>query len=46
MNGEQKEWGSEEEQNMQSLEGMSYSVLRSFVEQQKFSFAEYDGSIT
>jgi hypothetical protein len=36
-NGELREWGSEEEQNMQSLEGMTYSVLKSFVEQQKLS---------
>lgn len=34
-NGELKQNGSEERDNMQSLEGMSYSVLRSFVEQQK-----------
>lgn len=35
VNGELKQGGSEEQDNMQSLEGMSYSVLRSFVEQQK-----------
>lgn len=48
-NGEQKEWGSEEEQNMQSLMGMSYSVLRSFVEQQKLKLqnmkVRYSGGI-
>jgi hypothetical protein len=37
VNGEQKAWGSEEEQNAQSLEGMTYSVLKSFVEQQKLN---------
>jgi hypothetical protein len=37
INGEQKDWGTEEEQNNQSLVGMTYSVLKSFVEQQNLS---------
>lgn len=43
INGEHREWGSEEEQNMQSLMGMSYSVLKSFVEQQKLNLRNMKG---
>ena len=37
LNGEYERWGTEEDQNAQSLEGMTYSVLKSFVEQQKLN---------
>ena len=37
LNGEYERWGTEEDQNAQSLEGMTYSVLKSFVEQQKLT---------
>ena len=40
VNGKQRIWGSEEEQNTQSLEGMTYSVLKSFVDQQNLNLQE------
>ncbi len=39
-NGEQKEWGSQEQQNVQSLESMTISVLKSIITFQNLNLRE------